>query len=108
MQTQVNDYSERVARNAHNEKPSIRERFDAHHEKNPHIWKAFENVAYNYIESGNTKLFHRKIGWDLRDMLPSSKGETYKVNNTYLKGYAMKFMKTHPQFEGWFKTRGEW
>ena len=86
------------------EDPSDFEQYDQEH---PDIWEAFEKIALDLINKGIKRYGSKAIFEIIRyhKLITGKVGDDYKVNNNYTRNYALKFMRTYPQHEGFFETR---
>ena len=79
------------------------EQFDA---ENSQVWREFERLALEIAAEGHKHYsakaifevirFHRAI---------RTTDVKWKLNNIWTPYYARKFMRCHPQYEGFFETR---
>ena len=77
------------------------ETYDLEH---PAIWQEFEKVALRQIDKGYSHLGAKAIFEFIRFNTPSI-AEFPKLNNNMTAYYARKFIKLHPEHEGYFETR---
>lgn len=78
-------------------------RFDA---SNPHVWALFVRFTLEVVRAGHrhygaAAIFER-IRWHME--IETSDPE-FKLNNDYRAYYARKFMRQHPEHEGFFRVR---
>lgn len=87
---------------------SIQERFEAFHEDNPEVFRAFVKYARQAKKKGCKRIGARviieRIRWDhevqLWDTAPP------KINDNYISRYARKLMADYPnEFPGFFELR---
>lgn len=73
---------------------------------NPHFYPLFCRFAVQLAERGHrhisSKLIFERVRWE---SLIKTVGDDYKLNNNYTALYARRFMRDHPQYEGFFRTR---
>lgn len=75
---------------------------------NPHFYPLFERFSLQLAQRGHrtisSKLIFERIRWEsLIRTIPT--GDDYKLNNNYTPIYARRFMRDHPEYEGFFRTR---
>ena len=85
---------------------SIRERCQNYHEKHPHVWRLFQQFAFEKIELGykhySSKSIFERIRWE-HDTGP--KTEKFAISNDYTPYYARKFHRKYPDYDGFFRTK---
>jgi hypothetical protein len=85
----------------------MREQCQQFHEENPKVWTLFEQFTYDRIKKGCEHysargVFHR-IRWET---VEAKTGESaFKLNDNHTPFYARRFMKLHPEHDGFFRTR---
>ena len=95
-----------VFREAGRPKVSLEERFQAFLRDNPHVVDAFCRVALDMIAKGVRRYSADGIGHILRwEAIVESKGEEYRVNNSYLSRLSDEFARRHPEHAGFFERR---
>lgn len=81
-------------------------KFDNYHQKNPHIYKLFEQFTFQAMEKGFKKYGAKSIFELIRWHTKTNKTtDEFKINNSYAPDYARLFMKKHPQHSDFFFTR---
>ena len=85
----------------------MRKQVTSYHEKHPEVWEMFEEFAFSMINRGfnnySVNAIFERIRWE-KDA--GGDGVTqFKIGNNYRAFYARRFMKKHPQHEGFFRTR---
>lgn len=80
--------------------------FEQYDKENPQIWEAFEKLTIDRIYKGfknySSKSIFEAVRW--HTATPGGNDE-FKINNNYTAGYARKFMKVYPEYEGFFRIR---
>jgi len=86
----------------------MREQCVRYHKKHPKVWKLFEQFTFELIERGfkhnAVSTVFERIRWET-DQADVEGRSTFKINNNYKPFYARRFMKKHPDHEGFFRTR---
>lgn len=80
-------------------------RFDA---DNPKVWKWYVTIAKRLREwqdRGSSEQIIQILRWEI--IKETKTQEIYKISNNHRKRYAMKLVRTHPEFLDWFRFRGE-
>lgn len=77
------------------------------HEDHPNFWRLFvrftnERIAMGFKHYSVNAIFER-IRWE-SDVAESGES-TFKINNNYRAFYARLFMRTYPEYSGFFRTR---
>lgn len=82
------------------------ENFNRWHPANPTVYELFKKFTFEAIEAGwknlGAKLIIERIRWETNVM---TKGDRFKINTDFTAYYARLFMKDHPQYDGFFRTR---
>ena len=82
-------------------------RFEEFHENNPHIYEKFCKYSFEALRAGKDKfsawLVTNRIRWD--EEVHTKTDEKFKISNDFIALYARKFMKDHPQHQGFFRIR---
>jgi hypothetical protein len=88
--------------------PLIKEDFIKYDNENPQVWEKFKYFTLQAIRSGRNNMGSKAIMERIRwyTMVETSSKDVFKINNNYSAFYARKFMKKHPRFDGFFRTRG--
>jgi hypothetical protein len=73
----------------------------------PPAWKLFQRFTLELIERGFARhssdaVLHR-VRWETA--ITTDDGSCFKVNNNVTPLYARRFHQTHPQHDGFFRTR---
>lgn len=87
------------------------ENFKIHDKKNPHIWDAFERYALimtKHRDFYSAKAVFHRVRWDTAigeiPMPENDQGE-FKISDGWISHYARKFLESHPEHEGFFRTQ---
>ena len=86
------------------------QQFEEFHADHPEVYEyfkkfTFEKIAQGYEHYSVTAIMER-VRWETEagaDLFTS--GEPFKINNNLRAEYSRKFMRDHPLFEGFFRTR---
>lgn len=77
------------------------------HAKHPEVWRLFEQFTFQMIGRGfkhySVNAVFERIRWEMD--VGGDGIDTFKLNNNYRAFYARRFMKIHPQYDGFFRTR---
>ncbi len=85
---------------------TIEERFMAFHALNPQVYAALLRLATKEFSAGFGRGSTNRYFEVLRHNYGmKTKGDEYKLNNSYRSYYSRLLIKNHPRFEGWLKTR---
>ena len=87
-------------------RPTIQQRFEAFHQKNPQVFTWFRRFATELLDAGHDRLsadllIHR-VRYEVARNWPKSDG--YGINNNLVASYARELMKEE-RFAGVFETR---
>lgn len=85
---------------------TIRERFDAFDEANPHVKRRLTDMAMELWRRG-TKHYGMKALYEVLryEYTLRTSGDSFKLNNNYTALYARKIMLENPELDGFFSTR---
>ena len=81
-----------------------KENFEKHHEKNPHIYEAFEKYALKSAKRRNkysAKAIFHIMRWETE---LEEKDSEYKISDGWIAHYARLFMEKNPTHKGLFRT----
>ena len=85
---------------------TLAERFDAFHQANPHVAGALEHLAALWFEAGNAKCSAKALAEALRWQVGlQTRGEPWKLNNSYVAFYARLLVERRPEWAGRFEFR---
>lgn len=73
--------------------------------ENPQIYQEFCRIAKILIKRGKKHIGAKQVCEIIRWETLISGNDEYKINNNYTSGYARKFEKEHPEYEGIFRKR---
>ena len=81
--------------------------FERFHANNPHVYELFKRFTAEAILAGMkhysaAAVFHR-IRWHTE--VETRGDDVFKINQNHCPYYGRLFMKDHPTFEGFFRTR---
>jgi len=81
--------------------------FEIYDQDHPQVWEAFERFTFKAIKKGFKNYGARSIFELIRwhTGVNADFPEGFKVNNTFTPDYARKFMKVHPEYDGYFRIR---
>jgi hypothetical protein len=79
--------------------------FVAWHIDHPDIWREFEKLALELIQSGRARYGSKAVMEVIRFNRVVSGGEDFKVNNNYTAYYVRIFNAKYPQHKRFFETR---
>jgi hypothetical protein len=87
----------------------MREQCVRFHRAHPKVWKLFEQFTFELIDRGfkNYSAQHgvfARIRWET-DQADIDGRSIFKINNNYSPFYARRFMKKHPEHDGFFRVR---
>lgn len=85
---------------------TIQERFEAFHRANPHVYAALKSLALQMVRSGvrqyGIKGLVEKLRWEFA---LATKGDAFKICNTYTSRYARLLTQNEPELKGFFELR---
>jgi len=81
-------------------------KFEEFHAENPHVFELWEKLTFRAIDRGykniGAALIRELIRWETGI---TTTGSSYKMPNEFTPYYARLFMNTHPQHQGFFRTK---
>ena len=88
-------------------KKQLAKQCEQFHEKYPEVWDMFVQFSFTMARRGyqnySAYSIMQRIQWE-KDA--GGDGITqFKINNNFVPFYSRRFMKTYPEFDGFFKTR---
>ena len=90
-----------------NRNDEMRKQVTAFHKNNPEVWDLFCTFTFQVINKGfnnySVNAIFERIRWE-KDVGGDGLTE-FKLNNNYRAFYARRFMKMHPEHDGFFRTR---
>ncbi len=85
---------------------SIDEAFKRFHAKNPQVFERFKHYFYHFHGIGIKKVGSKLIIECVRrDPMLETKGDKYKINNSFTPMYGRLFVKELPQYKNCFEFR---
>ena len=85
---------------------TIDERWARFHAENPHIYRALRDIALSVQALGARQWSINAAFERLRWMwMVTSRGDVYKLNNSFRACYARELMAREPSLAGFFETR---
>jgi hypothetical protein len=76
-----------------------REKFEAFHEANPHVYENLEELAFKLVNRGvkrfGISLLYENLRWHF---LMTTAGDSFKLNNSYRSHYARLLIENHPEW----------
>jgi hypothetical protein len=80
-------------------------KFKTYHIDNPHIYKAFEDIALQVAATGRVKFAVRNIFAKMRWDMAISGNDEYKINENYSAYYGRLFEEKNPKYVGFFRKK---
>jgi len=81
--------------------------FEIYDEQHPQIWKAFERFTFEAMKRGfknyGAKSIIELIRWHTG--VNAEFPEGFKISNNHAPDYARKFMRVHPEHDGYFRIK---
>lgn len=85
---------------------TLEERFRRFHALNPHVYRSLRHLAYEERGAGITRGSINRLYEVLRHRQAlETRGDPWKLNNSYRSFYARLLMQSEPNLSGWFETR---
>lgn len=85
---------------------TIQQRFEAFHKQNPHVYAALRSLAFqmrgNGVKAYGIKGLTERVRWEFS---MQTKGETFKICNSYTSRYARLLIKNEPELRDFFELR---
>lgn len=85
---------------------TIHEKFQRFHKENPHVYKQLEQMSWQLLNRGQTKvgigMLFEVMRW--RSIMRTT-GDEYKLNNNYRSRYVRMLIDNNPEFETLFEIR---
>ena len=76
------------------------------HQKNPQVWKKFEEYTFQAINAGRKKYSQwaiiNRIRWNAE---VETSGGDFKISNDYIAFYARLFHVKHPEYKDFFSVK---
>lgn len=87
-------------------KPTLEERFADFMRQNPHVFERFCELALDMIQRGVDRWSADAVAHVLRwEALVQTRGDEYRINNSYVALLARRFAERHPEHAAFFETR---
>ena len=87
----------------------MRDQVSAFHAEHPEVWDLFVRFTKEILNRGfkhySVNAIFERIRWEVDTAGSSNSLCEFKLNNNYRAFYARRFMRMHPQHEGFFRTR---
>ena len=85
---------------------SLLNKFNDWHRDNPEVYELFKKFTFEAINRGHQHLsawlIVGRIRWETSVV---THGDDYKISNDFIALYSRKFMRDHPEHDGFFKTK---
>ena len=96
----------RMARPMSRTKSELERAFERFHTENPHVYDLFKKYTHQAIRAGRDRFGAQSIIERIRWYTAiETKGDSFKINNNHARYYARLFMREHPVYEDFFRTR---
>lgn len=86
---------------------TLTDKFNQYHRDNPQVYELFKRFTFMAIRRGHNRLsawmIANRIRWETS--IETFSVDEYKISNDYIALYARMFMRDHPQYDGFFKTK---
>ncbi len=87
-------------------KPTLEERFAHFMAENPHVFDRFCEVALDMISRGVERWSADAVAHVLRwEAVVHTRGDEYRINNSYVRFLAERFVERYPQHADFFERR---
>ena len=85
---------------------TLAERFTVFHEANPHVARALEALAAQWLAAGHSKVGMKALVERLRwEAGIATQGSEYRINNSHVAFYARLLLDRRPEWAGAIETR---
>lgn len=84
---------------------TLEQRFATFHRLNPWVFESLVALTREYVAGGATRVSINMLTEVLRYQRGRTRGDTYKLNNSFRAFYARLLMREHPEWDGLFETR---
>lgn len=85
---------------------SKKQKWQAWHDQNPHIWSYFAMFTAEAVTAGRSKVSHwlivNRIRWETSVV---TKGNDFKISNDFIAFYARLWNEKYPQYDYIFTTK---
>jgi len=86
---------------------TLTDKFNQYHRDNPQVYELFKRFTFMAIKRGHNRLsawmIVNRIRWETS--IETFSVDEYKISNDYIALYARMFMRDHPEYDGFFKTK---
>jgi len=86
---------------------TLTDKFNQYHRDNPQVYELFKRFTFMAIRRGHNRLsawmIANRIRWETS--IETFSVDEYKISNDYIALYARMFMRDHPEYDGFFKTK---
>ena len=86
---------------------TLTDKFNQYHKDNPQVYELFKCFTFMAIRRGHNRLsawmIANRIRWETS--IETFTVDEYKISNDYIALYARMFMRDHPEYDGFFKTK---
>jgi hypothetical protein len=86
---------------------TLTDKFNQYHRDNPQVYELFKYFTLRAIKRGHNRLsawmIANRIRWETS--IETFSVDEYKISNDYIALYARMFMRDHPEYDGFFKTK---
>lgn len=86
---------------------TLTDKFNQYHRDNPQVYELFKYFTRMAIKRGHNRLsawmIANRIRWETS--IETFSVDEYKISNDYIALYARMFMRDHPEYDGFFKTK---
>lgn len=86
--------------------PAVVDSFVNFHRKNPRVYALLEKAAFEVWDAGfrhfGIACLWENVRWKVA---METKGDDFKLNNSFRSAYARLLILEHPQFQNFFQTR---
>jgi hypothetical protein len=83
--------------------------FTAFHLANPRVYEMFKQFTFSAIHRGfkhlSADMVLHRIRWETTITTRPVNIDEFKINNNYSAFYGRMFMRDHPRYAGFFRTR---
>lgn len=87
--------------------PSIQDRFEDFHRKNPEVYAYLVKLCYELRSKGWKRYaigaLWERLRWHFQ--IDIERGDDFKLNDHFRSRYARKIIQDHPDLEGFFELR---
>ena len=86
---------------------TLTDKFNQYHRDNPQVYELFKRFTFMAIRRGHNRLSAWMIANRIRreTSIETFSVDEYKISNDYIALYARMFMRDHPEYDGFFKTK---